>query len=667
MNGTDEQKYQIQVVAPASGVTIGEKNQVSSRFSEAREVLPERVWNVAYRRNPFFTGRERLLKQLRQCFLTDRAVALTQEQAICGLGGVGKTQVAVEYAYRHQQDYRFILWVSAATPETLVADFIAIANHQQLPERSLPEQDRIVATVKHWLATHNDWLLIVDNADNLDIVWPFLPIGGSTGHLLLATRQQAVAGFESFRVEQMDREEGTLLLLRRAHILGAKGLLEQASPADRQIAEQIVEEMDGLPLALDQAGAYMEETGCDLSTYLKYYQIRRASILIRRDGSSQDHPASVEATLSLSFQQIKRKSPAAADLLRFCAFVHSDGITEEMISTGAPYFLPTGKPTLLKRVQFWFLKRAARMQTGMSPSRQPGAEDTLLLVLEEAISVLEAYSLLQRDATEKTLSIHQVVQAVLRDEMDQRSQQQWTERTVSAVNAAFPEVEFAQWSACERFLPHAKACCGLMPQDRMSLSEMTDLLTKMGWYLLERGQYQEAEALLQQALMLRVHNLGSEHLDIAQSLTILGGLYRAQRKYEQAEPLYQRALSIREKQLGPKHPFTGSSLNALAVLYRAQGKYEQAEPLYWRVLAGKEQQLGLQPPGMARSLNNWHCSTITRGSISKRSYCSSAFLPSTSTSWDPRTLTRQAVSAPWQNFTKHRASMSKRSPCTSGS
>ena len=567
MDSTGEQKYQIHIENPRS-VAIGEKNQVSSRFGEAGATQPERVWNVAYRRNPFFTGRERLLKQLHERFVTGRAAALTQGQAINGLGGIGKTQVAVEYAYRHQQDYRFILWVNAAAHETLIADFITIADHLQLPERSLPEQDRIVAAVKHWLATHNDWLLIIDNADDLDTVWPFLPTGSSTGHLLLTTRRQAVGGFESFRVEQMDREEGILLLLRRARKL-------QAAPADHEIAEQIVEEMDGLPLALDQAGAYVEETGCDLSTYLNYYRTRRASILRRRGESGQDHPASVATTWSLSFQQIERKNPVAADLLRFCAFVHPDAIPEEMITKGAPY---------------------------LSPLLQPLAEDTF--VLDEAIGILGAYSLLRRDATEKTLSIHRLVQVVLRDEMDQQSQQQWIERTVRAVNAAFPKVEFAQWSVCERCLPHAQTCCSLMAQDQMNLPEMADLLTKMGWYLKERGQYQEAEDPLQQALMLRKRKLGSEHLHTAQSFSVLGELYRAQGKYAETEPLYHHALAIYEKELGPEHPDTAISLNNLALLYQAQGKYEQAEPLLKCALAIREKQLGPEHPNTATSLNN---------------------------------------------------------------
>src|SRR5205807_2457481 len=131
--------------------------------------------------------------------------------------------------------------------------------------------------------------------------------------------------------EQMDRREGTLLLLRRARILKPGIELEHVSLTDRQAAEQIVAEMDGLPLALDQAGAYIDEIRCDLPTYLKRYRTQHAVLLGRRGRSSHDHPDPVATTWSLSFQQVEQKNPAAADLLCFCAFLHPDAIPEEIV------------------------------------------------------------------------------------------------------------------------------------------------------------------------------------------------------------------------------------------------------------------------------------------------------------------------------------------------
>ena len=397
----DAGKYQIDNDGPVQGQVIGDHNKVDMHFHSAEtSITPEHVWMVPYRRNGFFTGRETILTALHTSFTKDRTAVLTQGQAINGLGGIGKTQVAVEYAYRHKQDYRFILWASAATHENLISAFVSIADGLQLPERTLQEQDKIVAAVRRWLSTHEEWLLIVDNADDLAMVWPLLPTGNK-GHVLVTTRDQITGDLESFLVEKMDHVEGTLLLLRRAHILKPGIELEQVSLADRQVAEQIVKEMDGLPLALDQAGAYVEETKCSLSDYLKRYRTRCKILLARRGRSSHDHPDSVATTWSLSFERVTQQSAAAADLLRLCAFLAPDAIPEEIVTKEASH---------------------------LGEHLQAVSEDEGLL--DEAIAVLRAYSLIRRDPDEKTLSVHRLVQAVLRDAMTDDEKKLWAERTV---------------------------------------------------------------------------------------------------------------------------------------------------------------------------------------------------------------------------------------------
>ena len=596
----DAGKYRVEFHGLVQGPVIGDHATVHQHYVSAEtSVTPEHVWMVPYRRNGFFTGRETLLSALHDSFTKDRTAVLTQGQAINGLGGIGKTQVAVEYAYRHRDKYRFVLWARAATPETLVSAFVSIADELQLPERTLQEQDKIVAAVQRWLSTHEEWLLIVDNADELAMVWPLLPTGNK-GHVLVTTRDQATGDLESFLVEKMDHVEGTLLLLRRAHILKPGMELEQVLLADRQIAEQIVAAMDGLPLALDQAGAYIEETKSDLSTYLECYRARRAVLLGRRGRRDHDHPDSVATTWSLSFERVEQQSAAAADLLRLCAFLAPDAIPEEIITVFMSAITQATKPTLLKRALLWLRQQTGK--TASSSSSQRGAKDTF--VLDEAISVLRAYSLIRRDPAEQTLSVHRLVQAVLKDAMPDEEQKLWATLAVLAVNAVFPDVEFEIWPQCERCLPHALVCADLVAQGDLMLLEAARLHNKAGYYLYERGRYAEAEPLYMRALRIREEQLGASHPDTATSLNNLASLYRSQGKYSEAEPLYVRALRIREEQLGASHPSTATSLNNLAGLYRSQGKYSLAEPLYVRALSIKEQQLGSDHPDTAQSLNN---------------------------------------------------------------
>ncbi len=210
------------------------------------------------RRNPFFTGREYLITHLHDYLHATKATTLTQAQAISGLGGIGKTQIAIEYAYRCRDDYRAVLWARAATRDTLIADFQAIAAMLDLPEQKVADQSMVIAAVKRWLISHSGWLLILDNADDVEMASDFLPLGGD-GHILLTTRAQAVGSIaNSIEVEKMESAEGMLLLLRRARILVSDGLLNQATEADRERAKAIFVALDGLPLLLPGLSPFNE-------------------------------------------------------------------------------------------------------------------------------------------------------------------------------------------------------------------------------------------------------------------------------------------------------------------------------------------------------------------------------------------------------------------------
>ena len=345
-------------------------------FRKSRKQPP--VWNIPYRRNPFFTGREDLLKQLHEYFTQAKTAALTQPPAITGLGGIGKTQVAVEYAYRYKDTYHDVFWVNATSRETLIEGFVTIARLLALPAKDEQDQTIIVAAVQQWLTNHSEWLLILDNADDLQLVTEFFPTG-NTGHILLTTREQGWGSVaRNFTVKKMDETEGVLFLLRRANVLTSPlAPLSEASSAEQATAAAIVKAMDGLPLALDQAGAYIEETPSTLDAYLKAYQRRQTELLRERGKDQQYHHEAVATTWSLNFEQVKRLNPTAADLLRFLAFVAPDAIPEEMIVAGA---------------------------SELGPQLQKLSTDETLL--DPPMKVLSRFSLVQRDTNRHSLFIH---------------------------------------------------------------------------------------------------------------------------------------------------------------------------------------------------------------------------------------------------------------------
>src|SRR5450755_1833044 len=276
-------------------------------FPPAFQIKADRVlapiWHVPYLRNPFFTGREDVLTQIHTALQTDATVALSHPQGISGLGGIGKTQTVLEYAYRYHMEYQAVLWVNAESSNTLTIEFVRIATVLHLPERNERQMQRIVEAVMRWLRNKSQWLLILDNVDDVAVVAPFLPLAAS-GHVLLTTRTRALGEVaQRIEIETMAFEVGALFLLRRAGILPLPSLLDDASVTDRTLALQITQEMDGLPLALDQAGAYIRETPCSLATYLERYHARNTDLLQARDPQAA-YPESVATTWSLSFEKI---------------------------------------------------------------------------------------------------------------------------------------------------------------------------------------------------------------------------------------------------------------------------------------------------------------------------------------------------------------------------
>jgi tetratricopeptide (TPR) repeat protein len=381
---------------------------------------------------------------------------------------------------------------------------------------------------------------------------------------------------QRLEIDALDIEPGALLLLRRADRLASDAPLEQAEVNERALARQITQELGGLPLALDQAGAYIEETQCSLADYLQFYRTQRADLLKARGGVVPYHPDSVATTWSLSFEQVEKRSAVGADVLRVCAFLHPDAIPEEIFSEGA---------------------------TALGPNVHVIAQNPF--VLNQAIGVLLSYSLLKRLPEQHLLSIHRLVQAVLKDAMDASTSHEWAERIVQAVDQALPDdVDYGPNARYERCLPHALECAKLIKQEHLTSSAARRLLHQIGKYFKHHARYAEAEAFYQDSLRLREQALGPDHSEVAHPLIGLASIYYEQGKYAEAEPLFQRALHIDEKAYGSDHPNVAYELNGLAALYYKQSEYDKAEPLYQRALRIWEQAQGADHPLVAYPLYN---------------------------------------------------------------
>jgi tetratricopeptide (TPR) repeat protein len=532
------------------------------------EQKPEVIENVPFARNPYFTGRETVLHDLHEALSKDSTTALTQGYAISGLGGIGKTQTAVEYTYRYRSEYRFIFWLKAESEVTLQAGFVEMARLLDLPEQDATNPAETVQAVKHWLEREGEWLLIFDNADTSELLkasYPRTP----RGHILLTSRAQlfdTLGIAKSLALEKLQPEEALSFLSKRT------------ARAQSDPAEHLAAELGYLPLALEQAAAYLAAKQACFQDYLASFQKQRLSLPNKAQPKTGDYPASVASTWALNFQEVEQE-PVAADILRVSALLSPEAIPLELLTEGASQLGPVLAGTL-------------------ATSEDP-------LALNEALEPLTRYSLIRLDVDAQTYSLHRMVQEVVKDQVGAERQAEWAERTVRAVAQSFPEVNYKTWARCERFIPHALVCAAHIDRWNMTFSEARDLLSQAGYYFYQRGQFWEAEPLWKSVLAMCERVLGPEHPDTLSTVNNLATLYTDQGKYEQAEPLFQRVLAGRERVLGPEHPSTFSTVNNLAELYRNQGKYEQAEPLYQRALAIREQVFGSDHPNTTRVRNNY--------------------------------------------------------------
>jgi len=486
----------------ATGIRHTIENPLQS-IDFPRTILPTTwnipsIWNIPYRRNLFFVGREDQLRQLRTRLQENQMMALTQPLAINGLGGIGKTQLAIEYAYLYREDYQIVLWTRAETHEDLVPGYITIARLLNIFEQDAPDRNMTVQAVVQWLATHTGWLLILDNADDLSLISSFVPTSFE-GHILLTTRAQAMGRLAGYiEVGSMLQDDGALFLLRRASLLTPNTSLEHAKDTDIAMAKTICEELGGLPLAIDQAGAYIEETQCGLSGYQQLYRTRRSLLLKHRGGLVADHPESVATTWSLAFEKVEQANPTATEILQLCAFLDPDAIPEEIFVKGLSESSILPKPVVADEFE-----------------------------LNTVIRELLKFSLIRRDPVQKLLTIHRLVQAVLRDRMDKSTQRQWAERAMQTVYA-----NKAVWIQKQHGLAQIQACAALIKE-----YEFASLETELSLALLSLEMYtyahsnRERNSLILNLVILKGYSHAEAAIAAGCSAPVVGYIVREAQRF----------------------------------------------------------------------------------------------------------------------------------------
>ena len=510
--------------------------------------LPPRLASLA--------GRDELLAEL-DTRLTGGGDPGPRTVVLCGLGGTGKTTVAVEYAHRHLTEVGVAWQLAAEDPTVLTAGFGELA-------AQLGAQDDVrgpVAWVHGVLAAFPAaWLLVFDNAADRASVAAFLPPAGP-GRVLITSQNPNWPG-QGLDVPVL------------APKVAAEFLADRTGDPDRPAAVELAGELGGLPLALEQAAAYIQATGMTLAGYLSVFRGREADLLGR--GEPTGHIKTVATTWELAFAKLEESAPAAAALLRLLAFCAPEAI---------PLRLLVPRPEL-----------TAQLRSQVPEVLVPPLDDQL--AAEDAIAALRRHSLIS-PAAEGSVLVHRLVQAVTRDQMPSELRKVWQRAAAAVIEAALPaDPDLPQNRAVLRsLLPHAQA----------ALTDSSSGMRKIATFLGTSGNYAAARDLFQRVLKALERVLGPEHRD---TLTVRASLahYTGRAGDEAgARDQYAALLPMRERILRREQRDTLTTRDWLAYwagragdAAGARDQFAELTPVVERILGPEDPETLTARAGLAR-------------------------------------------------------------------
>ncbi|KAH0552892.1 hypothetical protein GP486_006908, partial [Trichoglossum hirsutum] len=565
------------------------KKQGSTHLNDS---LPRSPFIIPFPRDSMFVGREDIMANINKSY-EQAALQSHIRLALVGLGGVGKSQIAIEYAYRVKDSapHTSIFWIHASNAARFEQGYREIANKVKIPGRDDPRAD-MLQLVSEWLSDEKNcqWLIILDNADDdsvffqldegigqsiqaNDIVSGKVPLASflpetPNGSVLVTSRNSTAAmnlvGYDNIiQVKPMDERDALALLKTR---------IPFGEPSESE-AKALVQALECIPLAITHAAAYirMREPRITISTYLQLFREsaeNQANLLSNKDVRDlrRDHSTrhAVITTWQISFNQIQKTNSAATDLLALISMFDRQGIPEYLLHDN------------INRLQF-----------------------------EDAIAPLISFALIRAQVGQQSFEMHSLVQLSTRKWLEQNKLlEKWRKESVRIMARAFPSGAYETWTDCQALLPHSKEVMTYVPSDEDGVLNQATIADKTACYLFHRGEYVAAEKISRGAVERREKVLGPEHPDTLISISILGGALEGLGKYGEAEAMHRRALEEREKVLGPEHPFTLVGANQLGRVLELLGKYKNAEALHRRALEGREKVLGSEHPGTLSSINS---------------------------------------------------------------
>jgi tetratricopeptide (TPR) repeat protein len=514
------------VLTPGETVTTPTQG---TEGSNQRPINQPTVWGDVPPRNPNFTGRHQLLTALRQQ-LTSKVTALLPH-TLHGLGGVGKTQLAVEYVYRFAGEYDVVWWVPSEQPSQIRQSMLTLAPRLGLnvsPGDDLAQTLTAIDDALRLGRPYRRWLLVFDNADRADDLKPFL--SNPTGHILITSRNRSWGNVaETVEVDVFEREESIELLTRRLPAITVEE------------ADKLAEKLGDLPLALEQAAAWQAATATPAMEYLQLLEDQVGTLM--SESKPSDYPEPVAAAWGLAFNQLTERTPAALQLLELCAFLSSEPISVRLLRDGRHISLPTPLADVVR-------------------------DD---IQMRRAIRDISRYGLAKVDSSRNSLQVHRLVQAVLRDRLSDEQQTSYralAHALLSAANQGDPDDQ-ETWGRHAELATHVGPA-GLVDGETADIRKV--VLDQIRYqYLL--GDFESSRELAEVALTEWRRRLGNDDEQALIAGRMLGNALRSLGRIEEArvlnEEIYARSRSV----FGANHEHTLVMANSMGADLRLRGEW----------------------------------------------------------------------------------------------
>jgi tetratricopeptide (TPR) repeat protein/CO dehydrogenase nickel-insertion accessory protein CooC1 len=517
------------------------------------------IWNVPPR-NADFTGRGATLELLRDK-LAGGGRAVVVAQALYGLGGVGKTQLALEYAHRFMADYDLVWWVPSERAEETNAALADLARKMGLKTGDNVAEAAEAALEELRRDSSPHWLLIFDNADDPKQLEPFLPTG--SGHVLITSRNQAwTHSAEPLEVDVFTPDESVAHLLRHVPEL------------DIADAQRVADALGHLPLAVEQASAWLEQTGMPARVYVE--QLSSQSTRILALNQPPDYPMPVVATWNLSFERLKKRSPAAVRLLQLCAFFSPGPISMDLLYSD-------------------------EMNQSLLPFDEALSEK---LMLGRVIRDISRFALVKVDQGSNSMQIHRLVQAVIRSQMTDEEQAEAKHEVHKILTGARPRQgetdDPANWSTYDIIWPHL----GPSQAEECDDPRTRQLLIDWVRYQWKHGEFESCLSQGRRLETLWTHQLGPDDPQTLYLQFHIANVLRSQGRFGDARELDTYVLERQRVVLGPDHPHALITANGLGADLHALGDFSEALTLNQQTYESFKDQFGEDYPRALAAAHN---------------------------------------------------------------